>query len=132
MALDSIPPPSTRLCHAHALAHVREYARLMHALAPNILATPSVETIAALRHLHPLAKVDLCLFINNCHPNMNLILDINVFIFALTHFPCFSFNGPSGMVYELLWDCFVLDDYANGFDFFLRYANTSFMVMFFH
>jgi hypothetical protein len=118
MALDPIPPPSKRLCHAHALAHVREYAQLMHALAPNILVAPSVETITAFRHLHPLAEIDLPPFVNNCHPKMDLVLDRKAFISALTHSQCFSFDGLSNMVYELLWDCFVLDDYASGFDFF--------------
>jgi hypothetical protein len=36
------------------------------------------------------------------------------------------------MVYELLQDCFVHDDYANDFDFFLWYVGTSFVLMFFH
>jgi len=104
----------------------------MHALAPNTFATPSAETIVALCHLHPLAKVDLPPFVNNCHPKMDLVLDRKAFIFALTHSPRFSFGGPSDMVYELLWDYFVFDDYVSGFDFFLRYVDTSFVVMFVH
>jgi hypothetical protein len=31
-----------------------------------------------------------------------------------------SSNDPLSMVYELLWDCFVLNDFLNGFDFFLN------------
>ncbi len=34
------------------------------------------------------------------------------------------------MVYELFQDCFVPNDFANDFDFFLKYVNTLFMVMF--
>jgi hypothetical protein len=49
---------------------------------------------------------------------MDLVLDRNAFIFALTHSPHFSFGGPSDMVYEFLWDYFVFDDYVSGFDFF--------------
>jgi hypothetical protein len=31
-----------------------------------------------------------------------------------------------------LWDCFVHDDFVNGFDIFLKNVNTSFVVMFLH
>jgi hypothetical protein len=120
------------LCHAHALAHVKEYVQLAHALALNIFAAPSVETITAFRHFHPLAEVDLPPFVDNCHPKMDLVLDRKAFIFALTHSQRFSFDGILDMVYELLWDCFVVDDYASGFDFFLRYVDISFVVMFLH
>jgi hypothetical protein len=47
-------------------------------------------------------------------------LDRDAFIFALTCSPHFSFDGPLGMVYEFLQDCFVLNDYANGFDIFFE------------
>jgi hypothetical protein len=36
------------------------------------------------------------------------------------------------MVYELLQYCFVLDDFANGFNFFGRYVSTLQVVMFLH
>jgi hypothetical protein len=45
-------------------------------------------------------------------------LDKNIFIFILAHSPHLLFNSPLGMVYELLWYCFVLDDFGSGFDFF--------------
>ncbi len=77
-------------------------------------------------------KVDLPFFVNNFHRKTNLVLDRETFISALTHFACLSSSGLLGMVYELLQDCFVLDDFTNGFDIFLRYASTSFMVMFLH
>jgi hypothetical protein len=57
MALNPNPPPSTRLCQAHALIHVDEYARAVHALTPSTLTASSIETIMTLHHLHPLAKV---------------------------------------------------------------------------
>jgi hypothetical protein len=63
---------------------------------------------------------------------MDLILDREAFISTLTRFPHLSSSDPSSMVYQLLWDCFVLDDFANGFVSFLRYASTSFVVMFLH
>jgi hypothetical protein len=85
------------------------------ALAPNILAAPSAKTIVALRYLYPLVEVDLPPFVDNYHPKMDLVLDRKAFIYALTHFPHLSFNSPSGMVYELLWECFVHDDFVNGF-----------------
>jgi hypothetical protein len=48
---------------------------------------------------------------------MNLVLDrFFIFFFALTHSPCLSFSSLLGMVYELLQDCFVLDDFVSDFD----------------
>jgi hypothetical protein len=49
---------------------------------------------------------------------MAFVLDRKTFIYALTHFPCFSCGGLSNVVYELLQDCFVHDDLVSGFDFF--------------
>jgi hypothetical protein len=115
-----------------ALAHVGEYVQVVCALAPDTLATPLAKTIVAFRHLHPLAKVGLPPFVNDFHPETNLVLDREAFIFALTHFSRLSSNGPSVMVYELLQDCFVPDDFASGFYLFLKYVSTSFVVMFFH
>jgi len=120
MAPGPNPPPSTQLCRTQALAHVGEYAQAMHALAPSILATPLSKTIVVLHHLHPLVEVDLPCFVNNFHPKMDLALDKKAFIFALTHSPCLSSNGFSGMVYELLWDSFVHEDFVSGFDYFFE------------
>jgi len=36
MALDPTPSPSTRLRCTHTFAHVMEYVRVVHALAPNV------------------------------------------------------------------------------------------------
>jgi hypothetical protein len=90
----------------------------MCALAPNTFVAPLVETITTFHHFHPLDEVDLPRFVDDFHLKMNLVLDREALIFALTHSPHLSFNGPLGMVYELLQDCFVLDDYVNGFDLF--------------
>jgi hypothetical protein len=82
---------------------------------------PSIETIVTLRHLHPSVEVDLLPpFVNDFDPEMDLILDRKAFIFALMCSPSLSFGNPSGMVYELLQDCFVLDDSTSGFDLFLK------------
>jgi hypothetical protein len=42
---------------------------------------PSIKTIAALCHLHPLAEIDLPPFIDYFHLEMDLILDRKAFIF---------------------------------------------------
>jgi len=63
---------------------------------------PLIKTIMALHHFHPLVKVDLPPFVDDFHLETNLILDREAFISTLTHSPSFSFNGLSGMVYELL------------------------------
>jgi hypothetical protein len=49
---------------------------------------------------------------------IDFVLDIEVFIFALTSFSCFLFDDFFNMVYELLSDYFVLDNFVGGFDFF--------------
>jgi len=58
----------------------------MCALAPNTFVAPSTKTIVTLCHLHPLAKVDLPPFVNNFHPETNLVLEKETFIFTLTCF----------------------------------------------
>jgi len=92
----------------------------MHALASSILVALSTVTILALCHLHPLAEVDLPLFVNDFHPEMDFVLDREAFIYMLICFPCLSSNSPSNMVYELLKSRFVLDDFTSGFDIFFE------------
>ncbi len=43
-------------------------------------------------------------------------MDRKTFIYTLTHSPCLSSNSPLILVYELLQDYFILDDYINDFD----------------
>jgi hypothetical protein len=88
----------------------------MHALAFNIFMAPLVETITTLCHFYALVKVNLPLFINDFHLEMDFILDKEANIYVLMCSPCLSFSSPSSMVYELLWDSFVPDDFINGFD----------------
>jgi hypothetical protein len=92
----------------------------VHVLAPNTFATPSTKTILAFCHFHPLAEVDLAFFVNDFHLEMDHVLDKEAFIYVLPRFPCLSFDGPLRMVYELLRDCFVLDNFVSGFDFFFE------------
>jgi hypothetical protein len=54
----------------------------MRALASNALAAPLAKTIMARCHLHPLAKVDLPRFVNDFHPETNLVLYKKVFIYV--------------------------------------------------
>jgi hypothetical protein len=70
--------------------------------------------------LHPLVEVDFLPFIEDFHLEMEDTLDRETFISALVHSPCLSSDDPLGMVYELLQDCFVLDDYVNDFDLFFK------------
>jgi len=127
-----IPLPSARLRCAWAFVHVGEYVQVVRALAPNTLATPLAKIIVALRHLHTLAKVDLPPFVDDFHLKTNFVLDGEAFIYALTCSPHLSSNGPLGMVYELLQDCFVPDDFTSGFVFFKKNSGTLFVVTFFH
>jgi hypothetical protein len=63
---------------------------------------PLVETIANLCHLHPLAEVDLPLFANDFHLEINFVLDRDAFISTLKCSPHRSSGEPLGMVCELL------------------------------
>ncbi len=112
--------PLTQLCLTWAFGHVGEYVQVVRTLFHNNPSTPSLETITTFWHFHPLAKVDLLPFVNDFHLEMNLVLDKKAFIYMLPCFPRLSFNNPSSMVYELLKDCFVLDNYGNDFDIFFE------------
>jgi len=114
------PFPLTWLCYAWALVHVREYVQTICALILNTHVAPSNETTGVLHLLHPLVEVDLPLFVDDFHLEMKVILNQETFISTLVCSPRLSSNGSSGMVYELLRDCFVLEDYANGFKFFFK------------
>ncbi len=83
---------------------MKEYAQAMRALTPKTHVAPLTETIATFRHFHPLPEVNLPPFVDNFHPETDLVLEKKTFIFALTCSPHLSSNGPSSMVYELLWD----------------------------
>jgi hypothetical protein len=72
------------------------------------------------RFLHPLVEVDLHPFINDFHFETEVTLNREAFIFALACSPCLSSNGPLDTVYKLLQNCFVLNDYMNGFDLFFE------------
>jgi len=70
--------------------------------------------------LHPLVEVDLPPFVDDFYLETEVILDHDAFVFALVHSSRLSSSGLSDMVYELLRNCFVLDDFASGFDLFLK------------
>ncbi len=86
----------------------------------NIVTVASEETIRVLCVFDPFIEVDLPPFIDDFHPKIEVTLDGETFIFVLLRSPCLSFNGLMGMVYEFLQDCFVLNNFANGFDLFKK------------
>jgi hypothetical protein len=63
---------------------------------------------------------------------MDVTLNWEAFIFVLACLSCLSSYNPLSMVYEVLQDYFVPDDFLNDFQFFLMYVGTLFMVMFPH
>ncbi len=90
-------------------------------ISPHHSCGPIVKTITSFHHLHPLAKVDLFLFVDDFHLEMDLVLDREAFIFVLMHSPRLSSDGSSNMVYEFLQDFFVPDDFARcGFNIFFE------------
>jgi hypothetical protein len=115
MAPDPTPLPLAQLHGARAFIHIGEYVQAMHTLAHSTPAVPSIETIRALWHLHPLAEVDLFFFVDNFYLETNLVLDREAFISMLPCSPRLSFGSPSGMVYELLRDYFVNNNSTSDF-----------------
>jgi hypothetical protein len=85
MASNLPPPPLTWLRHVHAFAHVRKNLRIVHALAPNILMVPFDEIMTTFCLFHPLANVDLPLFVNDFYIETEVILNQKVFFFLLWH-----------------------------------------------
>jgi len=65
----SYPTSIKTIMPTQALAHVREYAQTIRALVSNALTTPFDETMKIFCLFHPLAKVDLPLFIDDFDPN---------------------------------------------------------------
>jgi hypothetical protein len=86
----------------------------------NTLAASSYDTTNVLHLFHPFAEVDFFPFVDDFHLETKVTLDQEAFIFALIRSPRLSSGGPSGMVYEFLRNCFVLDDSASGFDLFSK------------
>jgi len=121
MVLDLSPPLSTWLCYAWALTHVRKYAWILRALVLNILMVPSDETPIVF-HLFRPNKGQLHLSYQ-WFPS-KVILNQETYIFTWAHSLHISLGSLLGMVYELLWNYFVPNDFTNGFDMFLKYVGT--------
>jgi hypothetical protein len=78
----------------------RGIIRTIHEL---VLNTPVYdETTKVLRLLHPPAKVDLPLLLNDFHPEIEVTLDQKAFFSTLARSPHLSFGGPLSIVYEFL------------------------------
>ncbi len=90
------------------------------ALALSTLIAPYDETMRVFHLLHLLIEVDFPPFVDDFHLETKVTLDQKTFISILAHSPHFSFGGPSSMVYELLQNYFVPNDYTSGFDFFFE------------
>jgi hypothetical protein len=86
-------PPSTQLCHAWAFAHLTEFVWVVCALASNTHVVPSNKTMGIFHLLHPFVEVEFSPFVD-FHPEMEVILDWEVFIFTLVHSPHIFFDGP--------------------------------------
>jgi len=73
-----------------------------------------------LHFFHSLVKVDLPPFVDDFYLETKVTLNWKAFVFALAQSSHLSFDDPSGIVYELLWDYFFLNDYMSGFDLFFE------------
>jgi hypothetical protein len=92
----------------------------MHALTPSTPITPFDKTMGILCLFHPLVEVDLPAFVDDFHPETEFILDQNAFIFTLVGSSHLCFDASLGIVYELLQDYLVLDDFTNDFNIFFK------------
>jgi hypothetical protein len=99
---------------------VKEYAQIIRTLAPNTPRAPSNETIKVLHLLHPLVEVDLPLFVDDFHLEIEVTLDRETFVSDLVRSLHLFSIGLSSMVYELLRDYFVPNDFTSGFDLFFE------------
>jgi hypothetical protein len=95
-------------------------------------AAPSTKTITTLHHFHPLVEVDIPPFIDDLNPKTDLVLDRKTFIYVLMHSPLLSFDSPSIRCMNFCDIALSLTTLLVALIFFLIYANTSFMAMFFH
>jgi hypothetical protein len=86
-------------------------------LALNAHVAPSSETMGIFHLFHPFVEVEFSPFVD-FYPEMEVILDWEIFISTLVHSSHIFSQWPISMVDELLQDCFVLNDYVNGFDLF--------------
>jgi hypothetical protein len=86
----------------------------------NTLATLFNETLGVVCLLHPLAKVNLPLFVNDFHPKIEVTLNQDAFNFDFVFLSHFSLDGPSSMVHELLRNYFVPNDSTSGFNLFFE------------
>jgi hypothetical protein len=114
----SYPTSIGTLHHTWALAHEREYVRVVHAIALNTLVAPFGETMGIFHIFHPFVEVDFPPFVDDFHLKTKVTLDQKTFI--STHSPHLYSNGPSSMVYQLLRNCFVPIDSTSGFDLFFK------------
>jgi hypothetical protein len=57
-------------------------------------------------------------FVDDFHPKNINYFKLGGIYFHFGTFTCLSSNNFSSMVYDLLRNCFVLEDFLNGFDFF--------------
>ncbi len=126
------PFPSIRLHHTHAFANVGEYVWTICALFLNILATPFDKTIKVFCFLHQHVEVDLPFFIDDFHREMEVTLNREAFIYVLAYLPCLSSGGISPIVYEFWQDCFVPNDFANGFNLFFEVCGHIVCSIMFH
>ncbi len=68
--------------------------------------------MVVLHLLHPFAEVYFILFCWRFHFEMNVILNWEAFVSTLVHSLHFFFDDPLGMVYELLWNCFISNNFV--------------------
>jgi len=120
LTLDPTPFPSPQLCWTWALAHVGECIWAIRTLTLSTHVVPSNETKGVLRFLHSPIEVDLPFFVDDFHLGMKLILDREAFVFALACSHYLFSSRPLGVVYELLWNCFIINDPMSGFDLFFK------------
>jgi hypothetical protein len=77
-------------------------------LAPLSLAPTSFDTTSALTAFHPKSDGYFPLFFKDYKLDQDFKLSSDSFKLAFQHMPHLSSNGPFGMVFEHLWDNFII------------------------
>ncbi len=92
----------------------------MHALPPTLMWPHQLRPLRPFTIFIHWLRLTFPPFVDNFHPEADIVLDKEAFIFALTRSPHLSCDGPPSMVYELLQNCFVPNNFVSGFDIFFE------------
>jgi hypothetical protein len=128
-------PQHDPLTHKHllrslTLGRAREYFRATCTLAPFSLAPTSFNTTLTFTTLHFKSNDHFPFSLEDYELDQDFKLSFSSFKLTFQHMPHLSTSGHVGMVFELFWDCFHLENLVNGFFQLFQLCFISHMVTF--